>query len=227
MFSRSSPHRTLRLSAGVRRPEFRVCLGVLLDCFLFISSAATASPTRPAALPGGFRAVTPEAVEPARYLSTKPPQSPVVAERHFLDPGNPQHAFLQAPADAYASLPKDRQGYPDWVSALANGSINPRADLHGQGGPQRLDLDILMTRTRGMPHVRFSHRLHTEWLACANCHPALFEARTGASRIRMADIFRGKACGTCHGKVAFAPSRDCNRCHNAPQARGAMSGVRP
>lgn len=217
----------MRLPPKVTRPAGRVCLGVLLEALLIMSPAALAAPTRPSALPGGFRAAAPEAVEPERFISTRTLQAPGIPERQFLDSGNPHHTFLQAPAEAYASLPKDRQGQPDWVSALANGSISPRADIHGLSAPQPMDLDILMTRTRGMPHVRFSHRQHTEWLACGNCHPALFEARTGASRIRMADIFRGKACGTCHGKVAFAASRDCKRCHNTPQVRRATSAESP
>jgi c(7)-type cytochrome triheme protein len=31
----------------------------------------------------------------------------------------------------------------------------------------------------------------------------------------MIEIFDGKYCGVCHGKVAF-PNLDCQRCHSQP-----------
>jgi c(7)-type cytochrome triheme protein len=123
-----------------------------------------------------------------------------------------QHAAAET-GRGHTNLPRDRLGKPDWVAALANGVIAPRANLVGTGMPFVFDMDILMTRTRGMPAVRFSHRAHTQWLACVNCHPAPFVARIGANRLGMTAIFRGQGCGLCHGKVAFAPHRDCGRCH--------------
>lgn len=135
----------------------------------------------------------------------------------FLDPTNPDLARLQAPIQAFAGLPKDKDGKVDWVQALRNGTIQPRMSLQATEGGGPLDLDVIMKRTRQMPYVRFPHRTHTEWLACSNCHPALFEARAGTTQIRMEDIFKGRFCGTCHDRVAFVTHRNCDRCHSVPQ----------
>jgi c(7)-type cytochrome triheme protein len=68
-----------------------------------------------------------------------------------------------------------------------------------------------------MPWVRFPHLQHTEWLTCANCHPAIFIPQAGANPISMSAIIQGEFCGVCHGKVAFAPTLNCGRCHSVPQ----------
>ena len=169
-------------------------------------------------LPGGFFPAPAVAEPPPRRAPARPPAAPP-ASPSFLDPANPDHGLLQRPAEAYAGLPRDRRGAPDWMAALGQGAIQPRASLDGQAQPQVFDLDVIMPRTRGMPAVRFSHRAHGQWLTCANCHPAPFAARVGATPLRMADIFRGKGCGVCHGKVAFSPLLDCERCHSGVPAR--------
>ncbi|MDA8173317.1 MAG: hypothetical protein M0018_01860 [Nitrospiraceae bacterium] len=73
--------------------------------------------------------------------------------------------------------------------------------------------DVVITPTiKGMPKVLFSHDKHTVWNGCELCHPELFTVKNGASHISMVDIFQGKFCGACHGKVSF-PLIDCQRCH--------------
>lgn len=123
---------------------------------------------------------------------------------------------MQNAREVAKQLPQDRDGRIDWMTALRSGSITPRSQLRGETGSPPLDLDIIMKRTRQMPFVRFPHRSHTEWLACSNCHPAIFEARAGSTTIRMEDIFRGRYCGTCHDRVAFVTHRACDRCHSVP-----------
>ncbi|HUS55503.1 MAG TPA: c(7)-type cytochrome triheme domain-containing protein [Thermohalobaculum sp.] len=76
-----------------------------------------------------------------------------------------------------------------------------------------LDLDIVFTETAGQPYVVFPHRQHTEWLDCANCHPAIFKAKRGANDFGMLDVLNGEYCGRCHGAVAF-PLTECKRCHS-------------
>jgi len=39
----------------------------------------------------------------------------------------------------------------------------------------------------------------------------------------MSDIFKGKACGVCHGTVAFPPDQ-CFRCHNGPRRQAENWG---
>ncbi len=135
----------------------------------------------------------------------------------FLDARNPDFSTLQRPASALQGLPMDRDGRVDWVTALRQGWIHPRASVQGDATTTVLDLDVIMRGTRAMPWVRFPHRTHTEWLDCSNCHPAPFPAGGAKLTIRMEDIFRGRYCGMCHDRVAFVTHRNCDRCHSVPQ----------
>jgi len=137
-------------------------------------------------------------------------------QNRYYDAANPGFAALQKANEALAGFPVDRQGNVDWMAALAKGQIKPLADLHGKSEIQPLDLDVVMTNTREMPHVRFPHRSHTLWLDCSNCHPTIFEPKAGANRISMGEIFRGRYCGVCHDRVAFITYFSCDRCHAVP-----------
>lgn len=132
----------------------------------------------------------------------------------FHDPGNPDLRHLQRYEDAVTHLPHDDNGFPDWMRALREGAITPRGSLVDEDAEGVLDLDIVMRNTKEMPWVRFPHRAHTLWLACGNCHPHPFEPRAGATKIQMADIFRGQYCGMCHDRVAFVTFVSCARCHS-------------
>lgn len=136
------------------------------------------------------------------------------------DPANPALKILQLPAESMADFPKDRRGEVDWVQTLRTGVINPRKSLTGKesGGAQimqTLNLDIIMTNTKQMPHVRFPHLAHTEWLACSNCHPDIFISQKDANPISMEKILKGEYCGRCHDKVSFSLF-NCERCHSIP-----------
>jgi len=134
--------------------------------------------------------------------------------------GSDAIGVLQEPRSALRGLPRANSGnFIDWAAALREGAIRPRARTGGQGRIEVLDLDILLADTKNMPVVTFPHRTHTEWLACRNCHDWLFKAQRGANDISMTDIARGRACGLCHGKVAF-PATECFRCHDGPRPRG-------
>lgn len=65
---------------------------------------------------------------------------------------------------------------------------------------------------KGMPNIIFSHIKHAKWNGCELCHPEIFGVTKGATTYSMQEIFDGKYCGLCHGKVAF-PNKDCQRCH--------------
>lgn len=146
----------------------------------------------------------------------EPPTETIVAPVH--DPANPDAQRLQASRDAYAALPLDKQGRPDWMRALRERLIEPRATVGGQPrAAQAAAPDVLMKNTAQMPWVNFPHASHAEWLTCANCHDALFAPKAGAAAINMTTLFRGEACGTCHGKVAFTHMAQCERCHSVPQ----------
>jgi c(7)-type cytochrome triheme protein len=133
------------------------------------------------------------------------------------DPNNPAISSLQEPSEAMSAFPLDRRGGVDWVKALELGIINPRADIKGETQMQPLDLDIMFKDTDKMPWVKFPHIAHTKWLACSNCHPAIFIQKKGANNPSMDGILAGEHCGRCHDKVAFA-LWTCERCHNTPHA---------
>lgn len=136
------------------------------------------------------------------------------------DPGNPAVRVLQPPSEALTGFPRDDAGVVDWAQAIKQGLIAPRASIDGSAKQQTLDLDITFTDTGAMPHVRFSHLSHTQTLDCANCHPAIFVQKKGANNIAMDDVYQGKYCGLCHGKVAFPATLNCARCHSGSDAAG-------
>lgn len=137
-----------------------------------------------------------------------------LAKDGLHDGSNPGLPYLQNPRDALSTLPRSKSGdYVDWVAALRSGTIQPRATVRSAGSMELLDLNIEFADTKNMPAVTFPHLIHTEWLGCKNCHDKIFVAKRGANAVAMADIMAGKACGRCHGKVAF-PLNQCFVCHN-------------
>ncbi|MFQ5914320.1 MAG: cytochrome c3 family protein [Nitrospinota bacterium] len=118
-------------------------------------------------------------------------------------------------AEAVKLLPEDRAGGVDWAKALEDKVIAPRAGLDPKAPEQPvLPIDVEMVSS-GNPAFKavFPHKAHTAWLACPNCHPAIFQMARGANPTTMAKIYAGESCGRCHGKVAFAVPPNCGRCH--------------
>lgn len=205
-----NPHTALR---------FVIAAGLLL---LLLSLAATALAETTLAFLRAVPNSSTGASGPTTVTASDEHAARRVLERDdFYDPSNPARQFLQRHDEATRQLPRDAVGFPDWMRALREGSIKPRASVNGKEEMDVLDLDIVMRNTKEMPNVRFPHRSHTMWLACSNCHPAPFVPVAGANEIRMADIFRGRFCGMCHDRVAFLTFFSCDRCHSVPQ--GASS----
>jgi len=155
----------------------------------------------------------------AQHPEQPAPRTPL-ADDGIHDPLNPAIESLQDPKVSMEDLPKDRRGEVDWVKALQQGYIEPRKSVDGDeyGGKTimlEMDLDIIMTNTQEMPHVRFSHLAHTQWLSCSNCHPAIFLPEEHANSISMEKILKGQFCGRCHDKVSFSLFV-CERCHSVP-----------
>lgn len=66
----------------------------------------------------------------------------------------------------------------------------------------------------GVTDAAFSHEFHTAVYKCNDCHTKVFPYRAGKVHFTMADMEKGKSCGTCHdGKSAFSSSGDCAKCH--------------
>ncbi|HEX9758663.1 MAG TPA: c(7)-type cytochrome triheme domain-containing protein [Nitrospiria bacterium] len=118
-----------------------------------------------------------------------------------------------------ADLPTDRYGLVDWVEGSRMGKINPRDSLDPNIPPtEPLDLDVVIeTKSRFQPRVVFSHKVHTFWLSCDNCHPSIFKQEAGGNpEMTMPKIASGEFCGRCHNRVSF-PLTDCLRCHTKPK----------
>jgi c(7)-type cytochrome triheme protein len=131
------------------------------------------------------------------------------------DPTADGTMMLQTPREAFSALPKSRSGnYVDWNRAIDEMLIAPRSDIRNPDATAIVfDLNIVREVKGSMPDVVYPHKQHTQWLDCANCHPAIFIPMKGANQISMASILMGEKCGVCHGKVAF-PVSECRRCHS-------------
>ncbi len=118
---------------------------------------------------------------------------------------------------ALDSLPKGQGGEVNWTTAVVEGYINPKGSLEPDYEEEPpLDLNVFIeAKVPLMSNVLFPHNIHTYWLSCQVCHPKIFIPMAGANPITMNEIFDGKWCGVCHGKVAFNffPIANCRRCH--------------
>ncbi|GBE35236.1 class III cytochrome C family protein [bacterium BMS3Bbin06] len=114
-------------------------------------------------------------------------------------------------------FPRSRFGNRiDWLKAEQEGLIKLNDYLEGvtiKRKPLRIPQETeLRAKETGMPDIVFSHKQHAVWSGCELCHPEIFGVKKGATKYSMQEIFAGKYCGACHGKVAF-PNTDCRLCH--------------
>lgn len=162
------------------------------------------------------------------------PESALVAEpvtvapQPVIEKPRPKIEELKTWEEVLQALPTDILGGPDWVSAIKDGVIAPRAVLPSDPPPiAPFTLDTLVPATVSdtapaldwsleiVPQkdpfykVVFPHSSHTSWLNCSSCHPGMLAQRGSGMR----KIFAGEYCGKCHGKVSFAPLNSCARCH--------------
>ncbi|NOX24998.1 MAG: hypothetical protein GXP59_02570 [Deltaproteobacteria bacterium] len=120
-------------------------------------------------------------------------------------------------AQVTKGFPRARFGNKvDWLKAEDLGLIHLQDQIPGLTikrkplkSPKNM---VLHAKVKSMPSIIFSHKKHAVWNGCAMCHPYLFGIKKGASTYSMQDIFNGKYCGACHGKVSF-PLLDCRLCH--------------
>ena len=77
----------------------------------------------------------------------------------------------------------------------------------------------IVIKVEGMASVLYSHDYHVSKakLKCAECHPRLYKRSAQHAVVGMANMQKGKSCGSCHnGKKAFDVSdkKQCATCHN-------------
>jgi c(7)-type cytochrome triheme protein len=115
-------------------------------------------------------------------------------------------------------FPKARFGNRiDWLKAEQEGRIKLKDAIEGITIKRKklkipLDTEIEATVAE-MPDIIFSHKKHAVWNGCELCHPEIFGVKKGSTKYDMQDIFDGRYCGACHGKVAFT-NMDCQLCHS-------------
>lgn len=154
-----------------------------------------------------------EAVKAAATQSGEP----IVAEE---EGERPEIEAILDWEQASEMLPKDDMDEVDWMAALRQGVIKPRAAISGPGNAdgKLFKFDFYFAGPDPESDAYFPHSSHTEWLACESCHPAIFPYRDiglAASEnygITMDQVFEGEYCGKCHGTVAFSLD-SCDRCH--------------
>lgn len=104
----------------------------------------------------------------------------------------------------------------DWLKAEEKGYVKLQDYLKGisirrdkLNVPQEIVMDADFAE---MPDIIFSHEKHAVWNGCELCHPQIFNIKKTSTVFSMQEIFDGKFCGACHGKVAFT-NMDCQLCH--------------
>lgn len=194
---------------------------LLLPLFLVVScSDETLSLffdiTPPTAQEKAAEAAAKQAEVQAKAATTKTGEPAVVEE----EGERPAIEAILDWAQASEMLPKDDMDEVDWMAALRQGVIKPRAEMSGPGKPdgKLFKFDFYFAGPDPESDAFFPHSSHTEWLTCESCHPAIFPYRdiglAGSENygITMDQVFEGEYCGKCHGTVAFALD-SCDRCH--------------
>ncbi len=187
----------------------------------YVAPAPSAAPAKPAltqpvaAAPAAGSAMT-GANSFNRLMREAPKYNLAPAQDGIHNPAAQGTLSLQAPLEAFATLPKSTMGNRvDWTKALNDRGITPLADRRDPNVKQRVMDEIIVREVKGsMPDVVFPHKTHTQWMACGSCHPAIFAAEVNPrlNPMSMAAISLGQSCGVCHGTVAF-PVAECRRCH--------------
>ncbi len=107
----------------------------------------------------------------------------------------------------------------NWIKAENDGVVKIKDYLNGISDERKSEETpsdtVFEPREAGLPQIIFSHKKHAVWNGCKLCHPLLFKEEKNGTKFTMEDIFNGKSCGVCHGKVSF-PTLDCRRCHSKP-----------
>ncbi len=129
---------------------------------------------------------------------------------HTTDTGEYRKKF-----SALSKFPKAKYGNNiDWVQALDKGLIKPVQYLSIKPADVAVIKPLLLeAEWSGIPPAVFSHKKHSQWLDCNNCHPDIFNIKKKTTKhFAMDRILKREFCGVCHLTVAF-PMNDCKRCH--------------
>ncbi len=155
--------------------------------------------------------------------------------RHLHDPGMVKQEKLKQAAQSVGAvwrpenlpdgkLPLDKFRFIDWLTLKEKKVFSPVVSLNKDYKDQsRNNLIFFESRSDFVNDVIFDHKVHSDWIDCTSCHPAIFLDKLGGNQMKMLDLSRGKYCGHCHGKVSF-PLADCLRCHKKSVGKGSVLG---
>lgn len=116
-------------------------------------------------------------------------------------------------------FPLDRFGFINWLVLKKRNVFTPVVSLDKNYKEVTRDTKILFkSKSDFVDNVLFDHKIHSDWLKCESCHPAIFNNKLGGNNIKMLDMRKGRYCGHCHGKVSFTFA-DCKRCHKESNKR--------
>jgi c(7)-type cytochrome triheme protein len=155
--------------------------------------------------------ITEAANRSGRYCGASGHEKPHCVKCHNGDLGYGRETFSKL-----LRFPKAKSGNSvEWVQALAKGLINPFDYLTIEPPAPSVNIRPLIMEAEwaSIPAAIFSHKVHTQWLDCNNCHPDIFNSKKKiANHFPMDRILKGEFCGVCNLTVAF-PMNDCKRCH--------------
>lgn len=161
--------------------------------------------------PGEERVAPPVTKQPRREKYVKPPPAVKFVEVPDLPEAVDWRAIL-------AKLPRLEEGSEliAWTKALDAKLFSPRPGIEKDAkDDEPTDMDVeIATSGQAEWMAIFSHKQHTSWLKCDNCHAnGLFEMEKGKVKMTMAGMGEGQWCGACHGKVAAPEISGCAACH--------------
>lgn len=170
-------------------------------------------------LPAPRAAVIPAAATPGKPVARAGDGAPLPVLETTLDPDS-----------VLAMLPRDAIGHADWVAAIRTGLMRPRPAIGArfEDSPAPFGFDFFLAGKDTSFDASFPHSVHTQIIACAQCHGRLFRYRN--VKYQMQDLLEGRYCGECHGKVSFPVVSGCERCHTrielpAHRARAKLLGT--
>jgi c(7)-type cytochrome triheme protein len=146
--------------------------------------------------------------QPLRHPPPPKEEKIVIVQEETIKPPDVDWAGM------YQGLPRDSKGVVDWMRALNEQTITPKAGLDDSAEPASTkDSEIEFTHqdNPGKPVV-FRHATHTQWLGCKNCHSAIFKKKEDNLQFTHDEMDKGLYCGACHGKVVVVPGA-CKGCH--------------
>jgi len=121
-------------------------------------------------------------------------------------------------------MPLDKYKFIDWLELKRRNIFSPVPSLDKSANGEVRDNRILFETNSSVNDVLFDHKIHSTWIKCSTCHPAIFKEELGSIDIEMVDISRGMFCGLCHGKVSFTFA-DCKRCHSQPKGKAVKGAL--